>query len=341
MSSARITQPAVWFPTIRAGSGTDVFTERLCAGLRARGIRAEITWLPLRAEYAPWTVPVPIPPDWANIVHINSWMHPRFVPKNLPTVVTVHHSVHDRAFMPYKTTLQKLYHRFWIRLIEARTIRHATVVAAVSRHVAAQVKKLFGRSDVAVVYNGIDVEHTFTPGPDREPHKPFRLLYVGNWVKRKGVDLLGPILETLGSDFELLYTADRAGAHAQYPLPPNCRCIGRLNPPRLVQAYRDADALLFPSRSEGLPLTAIEAMACGVPVIASTIPALAEVVDSRVTGYLCPIDQIDAFVKAIETLSSAPHVWREMRFVAREASRRRFSLQVHVSSYLKAYRGML
>lgn len=48
---------AVWFPAVRSYSGADVFTERLCAGLNARGIRAEISWLPLRAEYAPWSVP--------------------------------------------------------------------------------------------------------------------------------------------------------------------------------------------------------------------------------------------------------------------------------------------
>ena len=46
-------EPAVWFPAVRAGTGTDVFTERLVEGLNKRGIRAEITWLPLRAEYAP------------------------------------------------------------------------------------------------------------------------------------------------------------------------------------------------------------------------------------------------------------------------------------------------
>lgn len=38
-----------------------MFTKHLAAGLARRGVRAEITWLPLRAEYAPWTVPVPKP----------------------------------------------------------------------------------------------------------------------------------------------------------------------------------------------------------------------------------------------------------------------------------------
>lgn len=89
--------PAVWFPAVRAHSGADVFTERLAEGLRARGIRAEITWLPLRAEYAPWSVPVPKPPAWANIVHTNSWLHPRFLPPSFPVITTLHSCVHDPA----------------------------------------------------------------------------------------------------------------------------------------------------------------------------------------------------------------------------------------------------
>lgn len=49
---------AVWFLTVRAHTGADIFTERLAEGLQKKGIRAEITWLPHRAEYLPWTVPM-------------------------------------------------------------------------------------------------------------------------------------------------------------------------------------------------------------------------------------------------------------------------------------------
>ena len=56
--------PAIWFPAVRTGTGTDVFTERLVAGLIARGIRAEITWLPLRAEYALKRQPKARKLDW-------------------------------------------------------------------------------------------------------------------------------------------------------------------------------------------------------------------------------------------------------------------------------------
>lgn len=98
---------AIWFLTVRTGTGTDVFTERLVEGLRKRGIRAEITWLPLRAEYLPWTIAIPKPPKWATLVHVNTWLHHRFLPKSLPVnVATLHHSVHDPKLQPYKGLLR-------------------------------------------------------------------------------------------------------------------------------------------------------------------------------------------------------------------------------------------
>ena len=81
--------PAVWLPSVRTGSGTDNFTERLVEGLTRQGYRAEIAWLPLRTEFAPWSVPVPPRPAWANVLHVNSWMSTRFVPANMPVVANL------------------------------------------------------------------------------------------------------------------------------------------------------------------------------------------------------------------------------------------------------------
>ncbi len=208
-------EPAVWFLAVRAHSGADVFTERLCAGLNERGLRAEITWLPLRAEYAPWCVPVPKPPKWANIVHVNSWLHPRFLPQELPVVSTLHSCVHDPALIPYKKPAQRLYHAAWIKRVEADNLRRATRIVAVSRYTARTAEAVFGLQGVDVIYNGVDTAR-FHPTERVAPNRPFRLLYVGNWNALKGVDLLIPIMQALGKDFELAYTADRNGAHERY-----------------------------------------------------------------------------------------------------------------------------
>jgi glycosyltransferase involved in cell wall biosynthesis len=327
----------VWFPAIRAHSGADVFTERLCTALNARGIRAEIHWLPLRAEYAPWSVPVPRPPGWATVAHVNSWLPQRFWPQGLPVVCTVHACVHDPALSPFKRPLQRLYHRFWIYHIERTALRHAQRTIAVSHYTAQAVAAAFGKLSIDVIPNGVDTGF-FTPTNRERPNRPFQLLHVGNWIARKGVDLLAPILRELGKDFELVYTADRLGQHRRYPLPSNARCLGRLDAEGLRAAYTQADALLFPSRLEGLPLTVLEAMACGLPVIAASSSSLPEVVADGETGLLCPVDDVAAFVAAARRLQSDVGLWRTMRLAARERAVALFDEAKQVERYLDLYR---
>lgn len=334
------TEPAIWFPTVRCHSGVDVFTERLVQALTQRGYRAEITWLPLRAEYAPWSVPVPQPPPWATVVHVNSWLHPRFFPLHLPVVSTLHSCVHDPALRPYKRPAQAAYHALWIRGVEAANLRCARRVVAVSRYTAEAAKKVFGPLDIEVIHNGVDTDF-FTPVARSSPNKPFRLLYVGNWSRRKGVDLLAPILTQLGQSFELVYTADRQGKHSRFPLPDNCRCLGRLDATALREAYRDADALLFPSRLEGLPLTVLEAMACGLPVITAASSAMPEIVVQGETGWLCPLDDAAAFAGAARQLAIQPQCWRAMRDAAHRRAVERFALKRQVKLWLKHYQQLV
>ena len=335
-----MTTPRVWFPAIRCGSGADVFTERLCAALNAQGIRAEITWLPHRAEYAPWSVPVPKPPAWANVVHINSWLPQRFVPPGLPIVVTVHSSVHDPALLPYKSRLQALYHKHWIHPIEAANLARAHCVVAVSHYTAAQIEASFGIRDIQVIHNGIDCQ-AFAPIARTAPNRPFRLLYVGNWSARKGVDLLGPIMERLGNGFLLQHTADRNGAHTRFRLPPNSACLGRLAGKDLVRAYQEADALLFPSRLEGLPLVPLEAMACGLPVIAMRGTSVEEVVAHGKTGMLCARDDIHAFADAARSMAMDRQLSLEYGREARRVVMARFQISMMVDAYVRAYRKLL
>ena len=132
--------PAIWFPTVRTGTGTDVFTQRLVADLCKRGVRAEITWLPLRAEYAPWTMPIPRPPAWATVAHVNTWLHTRFIPRSLPVVATIHHAVHHPDASAYKGPLRAAYHRWWIAPNERRVLRQIQRVVAVSQFVAASTR---------------------------------------------------------------------------------------------------------------------------------------------------------------------------------------------------------
>lgn len=331
-------QPAIWFPTVRTGTGTDVFTERLVAGLVKRGILAEITWLPLRAEYAPWTVPVPKPPSWANMVHVNTWLHPRFIPKHLPVVATLHHSIHDPALRPYKGWLRDAYHRYWIAPIERRVLRRADRVVAVSQFVANMARQTLCDVPMQVIYNGIDTD-LFQPGNrERQAGSPFRLLYVGSWMARKGVDLLAPIMRELGDGFELHYTGGSAAEKDKASMPANMHDIGRLSVTQVIAAMQSADAFLFPSRSEGFGLVAAEAMACGLPVVTTGSASLIEVLADGRAGILCPPGNIDAFVAAAKFLEPDAQDVSLLRQVARAWVVEHFSEDAMLDGYTNLYR---
>jgi len=330
--------PAIWFPTVRTGTGTDIFTERLVSDLRARGLRAEISWLPLRAEYAPWTVAIPEPPAWADIAHVNTWLHPRFLPRNLPFIATIHHSVHHPAARAYKGALRSAYHRFWIAPNERQVMRRASGISAVSQFVADTARRTLLDVPMRVIYNGVDTA-LFVPGSrQRKAGEPFRLLYVGSWMARKGVDLLAPIMRELGEGFELHYTGGPATAQDKPSQPPNLHDIGRLRgDAAVVAAMHTADALLFPSRSEGFGLVAAEAMACGLPVIATRGSSITEVVQDGMTGLLCPQDDVQAFVLAAQKLAADKALQANMADAARQSVEQRFSTEIMLDRYIHAY----
>lgn len=336
MSTSR-QAPVVWFPTIRAGSGADVFTRRLAQGLHQRGIPARITWLPHRAEYAPWLIPPPSPPAGTNIVHVNTWLPERFMPRGLPIVATMHHCVHDPQFSPYKSGLQAFYHRVWIKPMERVVLQRANRVAAVSHYTAQRTLAAFDIPDITVIHNGIDLDGAFRPACRSAPHTPFRLLYVGNWSKRKGAELLRPIMRSLGAGFELRYTGEPLQQGAA-----NMHCVGRpQSEPDLAGLYQDADALLFPSRLEGFGLVALEAQACGLPVIATRGSALPEVVQDGETGLLCAPDDVPGFATAARELAGNPELWQRMGRAGRTRVEAHFSMQHMIDRYIELYEEVL
>jgi glycosyltransferase involved in cell wall biosynthesis len=337
MSSAH--DPAIWFLAVRTGTGTDVFTERLAKGLAGRGIRNEVTWLPLRAEYAPWIVPTPQPPEWADIVHVNTWLHSHFIPSDLPVVATIHHAMHHPSVKAYKGTARAAYHRYWIAPNERRILRRADKIIAVSEFVAEAARRTLLDVPLQVIYNGVDIKKFRQGNRQRKPGEPFRLLFVGSWKRLKGVDLHAPIMRELGNDFELRYTGGPFASPDKAGMPSNMQDIGRLyGEESVVSAMQDVDALLFPSRSEGHPLVVIEAMACGLPVVATRGSSLVEVVVDGATGMLCAEGDVNAFTEACRRLANAGRGYESLSNSSRAYAVRNYSIEQMIDSYIAVYR---
>jgi N-acetyl-alpha-D-glucosaminyl L-malate synthase BshA len=98
-----------------------------------------------------------------------------------------------------------------------------------------------------------------------------------------------------------------------------------------------ADLFLLPSQSESFGLSALEALACGVPVVASRAGGLPEVVRDGETGALRPVGDVDAMADAAVEILRDPARWRAMSAAAAHDARARFSLDRILADYERLY----
>jgi glycosyltransferase involved in cell wall biosynthesis len=326
----------IWLPTIRGGSGSDVYTELLAGALRKRGHNAEITWFNTYFQFAPLLLGSIGPPPNTQIIHTNCYSGLAFRRPDIPLVLTEHLCVSDAESRPFKSLAQHAYHQLLVRQYTRASLRYADGVIAVSAYTASCLKRGFGVDAAQVIHNWVDTER-FKPAPvsPREDGR-FKLLFVGNMTRRKGADLLEPVMRELGPGFELR-CATGLRATLSDSTADNIISLGALHGDSLVHAYQECDALLFPTRMEGLPYAALEAMACGKAVIASNNSGLPEVVEHGVSGLLCPTGDVAAFVGACRRLSADRALCRDYGAAARRRIEANFSEAAIVPRYERFY----
>ncbi len=105
--------------------------------------------------------------------------------------------------------------------------------------------------------------------------------------------------------------------------------------------YSIADVLLFPSEYESFGVTALEAMSCELPVVATEGSGLSEVVDDGVSGYLRPVGDVDALADAVVDILTDGRKAAGMGAAGRRRALRCFQAEQVARSYLSVYRSVL
>jgi len=335
----------IWLPYVVCGSGTDVFTRRLADSLMANGHEVVVTPFAHRWQYFPWRMRLARRPQNIDITLTNSWSG--FVFAGTGKLVVVEHlCLFDPAFYAYRSFPQALFHRGMVRPFVRWSLKAADAVVTVSNYTASAVREAFPGIEPQAIHNGIDTDHFCVAPSDGsdsgngDQNGQFELLYVGNLSRRKGADLLPGIMQQLGDDYVLRYTAglrpgeDFVGAANLIP-------VGTLHGQALVDAYRRADLLIFPSRLEGFGYVAVEAMACGTPVVAASSSSLPEIVADPATGRLCPVDDTACFVASIRELASKPRQLSACGEAGRARAVNLFSIEKMTASYISLFEQLL
>ncbi len=321
---------SIWLPYVVAGTGSDTWTRLLADGLRERGHQVTLTGFAHWRQYVPWSLrrqrpgrQGQPPDDQGNgpydVVLTNSWNGFAFRDAGRCLVTVVHLCVHDPALRPYKSFAQAVFHRLMVLPFERASVKAADLTIAVAESAVPQVERWYRPTALMAVPNAVDTA-TFCPpaSPPRtaDGSTTLSLLFVGSLSQRKGADLLPQIMDRLEGRARLSIVTQ--SPETELAAHPAVRWLGTRRGDALLSAYREADALLFPSRLEGLPYVPMEAMACGLPVIGSDIPSLAEIVPHGRTGLLCPPGDVAAFTHAADRLHQDPALLHDLSRQARE-----------------------
>ena len=118
----------------------------------------------------------------------------------------------------------------------------------------------------------------------------------------------------------------------------NVRQLGYLSDQRLQRlAFAAADLFVFPSLADNLPLVLIEALACGIPIVAFDVGGVPELVRHMKTGYLARYKDVDDLSHGIQILLEGDSLQTRMGHTCRKVAEAEFSLGLQVQRYLDVY----
>ncbi|ACU96189.1 glycosyltransferase [Saccharomonospora viridis] len=196
--------------------------------------------------------------------------------------------------------------------------RHAARIAATcSDEVFELVRMGLPRSRMSVVPCGVDLT-MFTPSGPKQPRgNRYRIVSVGRLVPRKGFDVAIAALRSLPETELVIVGGPREGELAEDPearrllrfaaelgVDDRVRLTGRITRTDMPSLLRSADVVVCTPWYEPFGIVPLEAMACGIPVVASAVGGLTDTIVDGVTGTHVPPRRADAVAAAVRRLLS-------------------------------------
>lgn len=194
-----------------------------------------------------------------------------------------------------------------------------------------------------LVRNGIaDLPTPYAPAPQGNPwpEGARRILFVGRLDRQKGADVLFSAMRALGNRaFAVVVGSSVVGdGELAATAPANVSIAGWLSRAQIADLYATAQVLVAPSRWEGLPMVAIEAMRAGLPVVAARVGGLPELVEDGVSGRLVDADDPGQLARVLASLDS--DALREMGAHARQRYLRDFQVDRVIRELDGIYRSL-
>jgi len=174
----------------------------------------------------------------------------------------------------------------------------------------------------------------------------FTIGYLGTLIETKGILTIYEAATRL-PELKFVLIGDRPATSNSVKIIecfsklPNVTLTGPLIQEKAHEELAKCDALMFPSHSEGFPLAVAESMAIGLPVIASPVGAIPEMVDTPQGGYLIAPKDVDGYVKSIIALSTDPTLARELGSYNENKARDSYAYENVITRWRDVYTSLI
>jgi glycosyltransferase involved in cell wall biosynthesis len=242
------------------------------------------------------------------------------------------------GFQPYDL---KMYHRLAGPVLREIWSKAARVIGN-STGLSDMARRFYPNIDIETISNGVDTV-LYSPGGRHPEPGRCRALFVGRLTYQKGLDVIIEALKgldvhvrpqlTVAGDGNARFELERRVAESG--LEDDVRFIGWYDRANIPDLYRDADMFVLPSRHEGMSNALLEAMASGLPVIATRIAGNEELVSHDETGLLVPVEDASALSEAMARLTKDSSLRRRIGNAGRELILARYSWKMIAKEYLE------
>ena len=251
----------------------------------------------------------------------------------IPFTVTTHH--YDLVLLPPSNYKQ--------------LARDAALVLTISEYNRRYLIDTFGvpADKIRVLHCGVDVEHfRSTVGPDRQ--RPPRIVSIGRLVAIKGFDYLIAACAQISRSGTAFSLTIIGGGELREPLTERIRALGLAEQVVITGAQSSdwiraelatADVFVMASLSEGIPVVLMEAMAMELPVIATRVRGVPELVEDRVTGLLVEACDSDALAAAVRELIADPMLCQRLAGAGRDKVIAEFNAEIQYQTLLDTWQG--
>ena len=281
-----------------------------------------------------------------DLIHLHNPLVP-VIKTNLPTVVTMHGSLIENVgameLVDFKSFFSKILGRTFSYSISKDLINYADDVITISESVAQQIKEYYNFEVLKIIYNGVDTEK-FHPSKNNQNY----ILYVGRLGHGKGIFDLLDAFKMLSNETEtkLLIAGkgeleEKIRSKIRNEHINNVIMLGHVEQKDLVGLYQNAKIFVFPSHYEGLPTAVLEAMASGIPIVASDVSGCRDLINNNYNGVLVPPEDPIKLYESAHYLLSNPKFAEYLGKNARLTAEREYSWDVLSKKVEKKYKTLL